>query len=73
MVSLEHMQELEASMKSQFAALNDLQDASEKRVVETLQAQALRETTAIDIPITAQLREQKIRFDTGVVKETPRD
>ena len=66
MVSLEQMQESEASMKSQFATLKDLQQASENRVVEMLQAQALRGTTAIDIAVTAQLREQESRFDTAV-------
>ena len=38
MVSLEQMQEFEASMKSQFAMLQGPQETSERRVVETLQA-----------------------------------
>ena len=58
-------------MKSQCASLKDLQVASEKRVIETLQAQALRETTAIEVAVTAQFREQETRFDAAVSEKLP--
>ena len=69
MVSREHMQEFEALTKSQFATLQGLQESPEKRVVETLQAQALKETTAIDVAVTAKFPEQENRFDTAASKK----
>ena len=69
MVSVEQMLEFEASMKSQFATFQGLQEASDYRVVEALHAQALRETIAIDVAATAQFAAQGARVDTAVLEK----